>query len=653
MHERVLRQLRRLGLDTGRPPDPAAWQLFLTRVSEVYDDADSDRALDERTQDIVSKEMQALHRDLRQERDQLEDRVNQRTEALAESEERFRALTRLSSDWYWEQDDQCRFLRLTALVGERRFETGRYIGFRPWEVEGLTALTTSWEEFELRMAARQPFQGLVCRMVAEGRSARYLTISGEPRMDSDGLFAGYRGVARDVTEERLAEERIHRLAHFDVLTGLYNRAALETRLQESIASARRRGRMLGVMFADLDGFKPINDTFGHAVGDQVLRAVATRLREAVREDDSLARIGGDEFVVLVEAADQGGIDDAARRVLATLRTPILAEGREHELAASIGISLFPVDSTDGRQLLQQADLAMYRAKRAGGNDVSYYSEELHRAAAERVETAALLRRAVDHRQFILQWQAKIEARGGAVLGAEALIRWHHPRLGLVSPAYFIPVAEDTGLIVQVGRWVLEEACAQAQQWWRAGHSLRVAVNLSPRQFRAPGLVEMTADTLRNSGLPPELLELELTESMLMQDVARAAQTMKQLRDLGVHLALDDFGTGHSSLAWLRRFPIDMLKIDRSFIQDLPDDVEDLEITKAVIALAHSLGHRVVAEGVERPEQAALLRALGCDELQGYLVMRPSNAQAVIDLRVPRGLGVTTLTEMEIVTEPES
>jgi len=360
---------------------------------------------------------------------------------------------------------------------------------------------------------------------------------------------------------------------------------------------------------------------------------------AIRTEDVLARIGGDEFVVLVEAEDRAGVDVVARRIHGALSHTVAVDGRDFVMGASVGVAHFPDDARDGPTLLQCADLAMYRVKRSGGGDVGYYSAQLHHAAAERLALATQLRRAVDGTQFVLHWQGRSAAHTGEITGAEALIRWNHPTRGLILPGEFVPLAEELGVIVPIGYWVLQAACGEAAAWVRQGALRRVAVNLSPRQFGDPQLLQHVTNVLQRTGLNPALLEVELTETMVMRDVARAADTMRQLRALGVRIALDDFGTGHSSLAWLRRFPIDILKVDRSFVRDLPQVKEAVAITQAVIGLAKCLGHRVVAEGVETIAQAELLTELGCDELQGFLVMRPGDAaelNAVALSRAPQG-----------------
>jgi diguanylate cyclase (GGDEF)-like protein/PAS domain S-box-containing protein len=632
-HDLLRRQLRRLSLAADAPPDLPQWRQLLELVSRAYDDADEDRALSDRSQEIVSREMQELYRALASERDLLETRVAARTRELAESEARFRALTRLSSDWFWVQDAQHRFVSVSAIGREMVLPSSDYAGRRRWELPGIEPLSCDWATHIAQLERREPFHNLVYRHRGAAGQWHYVTVSGEPVFDDNGVFTGYRGVARDVTAEKVAEQQVFELAHYDPLTGLVNRTMLARQLEQALSKARRHRRSLAVLFVDLDGFKQVNDTFGHAVGDRVLKEAAQRLRDAVRAEDTLARLGGDEFLVLVEDCSAGVADDVARRLVDTLGKPIAVDGREFQLSASVGISAYPADGADADALLQQADLAMYRVKAAGGNAVGHFSPELHRSAFERMQLSTHLRRALEAAQFRLFWQPKVDTLSGRLLGAEALLRWQHPERGLVSPDDFIPVAEETGLIVPIGRWVIEEACRQGRRWVDAGQPLRVAVNLSARQFRDDALLSDIVASLEASGFDARLLELELTESMVMQDTTRVAALLREMKTLGLRIALDDFGTGHSSLAWLRRFPIDTIKIDRSFVRDLPGDQEDVEITKAVIAMAHSLRRNVVAEGVEHEAQARLLQSLGCDEMQGYLVLRPVPVEQFDEFRL--------------------
>jgi len=429
---------------------------------------------------------------------------------------------------------------------------------------------------------------------------------------------------REIAERRVFEERLKHLAHCDSLTGLATRVVLRDRLRHAIIRARRQAGRIAVLFMDLDRFKMINDSLGHSAGDALLKLVAARLRECVREGDTVARLGGDEFVVVVE--DLGRGDDSlvvARKVLASMQRPFRIDEQEFFVTSSIGVSLYPANGEDPETLLKNADTAMHRAKERGRNNLRFYAAEMNARAGERLAMESGLRQAMVNGELLLCYQPLVRLRDGGLVGFEALLRWRSPRLGLVPPAEFIPLAEETGLIVSIGAWVLATACAEARRWQRE-HSVtpRVAVNLSSRQFMEAGLTDLVARTLEETGLDGRRLELEITESQLMKDVYSAIETLETLKDLGVKVAVDDFGTGYSSLSYLKRFPIDRLKIDRSFVRDVVVDPDDAAITMAIVTLAHNLNLEVIAEGVETAAQIEFLRQRGCDEVQGYYLGRP-------------------------------
>jgi diguanylate cyclase (GGDEF)-like protein/PAS domain S-box-containing protein len=432
----------------------------------------------------------------------------------------------------------------------------------------------------------------------------------------------------DITERKLNEDQLEYLASHDELTGLANRALFHDRLEQSLHYAHRSGRTVAVLLLDLDRFKIINDSLGHSFGDKLLTAVAQRLNRVVRDTDTIARLGGDEFVLLLaEVAESGDVGLLAARILRDLAEPYLIEGREVALGASLGISLYPRDSNDGATLIRNADIAMYRAKQEGGGTFSFFAPEMNQRAMEAMEIESALRLALEREEFTLYYQPKVDLESGRISGCEALIRWQHPTRGVVSPADFIPLAEETGLIVPIGTWVLREACRQMRAWQAAGLPITsVAVNLSARQFRREDLPRLVREVLAESGLDPRLLELEMTESMVMADHARVVTVMEELTELGVCLSLDDFGTGYSSFAHLSRFPINHLKIDRSFINRIVVDPNSATIATSIIAMAHRMRLRSIAEGVETEAQLAYLRKQGCDEIQGYLISRPLPAE---------------------------
>jgi len=454
-----------------------------------------------------------------------------------------------------------------------------------------------------------------------------------------GETTHYVGIFSDITEQKENAERIEHLAYHDPLTGLPNRYALNAHLTQSLADARRNGAQIAVMFLDLDRFKNINDSLGHDVGDQLLMEVARRVRGVLRESDTVARLGGDEFVVVLTGV--AGPEDAARvaeKIVGEVGAPLMLAGHSLHTSPSIGISIYPHDGTSADMLMKNADAAMYQAKQGGRNGFRFFTADLDEAASERLLLETQLHGALDRREFFLVFQPQVEILSSRVAGVEALLRWRHPDRGVIEPARFIPIVEEIGLIVPLGAWVLEEACRQAVRWGVGLASPRVAVNLSVRQLEDRHLVEHVAQTLQETGLPAERLELEITESGVMRHPERAIEVLRSLAALGVRLAIDDFGTGYSSLSYLKRLPNSRLKIDRSFVRDIETDPNDAAIIGGIIALAHSLGLAVTAEGIETPAQLAMLRKFGCDEGQGYLFSRPLDAETLREFLVAAGSG---------------
>ena len=548
---------------------------------------------------------------------------------LQERERQFLALSTMSSDWFWNQDEQFRFSGFYGAFASDFTPPAGSLGKTRWELN--VALTPEqWAEHRATLNAHLPFRNLEYPITGDDGEVRWYSINGDPRFDATGRFIGYHGTGKNITERKAAEDRIQSLAFSDSLTGLPNRRLLIERLKHALGAATRHQRQGALLLIDLDDFKTLNDTLGHDQGDLLLQQVAIRLRACVRQTDTVARLGGDEFIVLLEDLSEVDQEVATRamamgeKVIAALNQPYQLGGSSHHSTASIGVTLF-----DGKQLesteepLKQADLAMYQAKAAGRNTLRFFDPQMQAIVSARAAMEVNLREALAQQQFQLHYQPQVRDPG-LVTGVEALIRWNDPRRGTVSPAEFIPLAEETGLILPLGQWVLESACKQLAQW--AGQSamahLTVAVNVSARQFRQSDFVKQVMDTLQRTGANPRRLKLELTESMLLNNVEDVIAKMGALNGMGVGLSLDDFGTGYSSLAYLKRLPLEQLKIDRGFVRDILVDTNDAAIARMVIALAETMGLSVIAEGVETEAQRSFLAGLGCHAYQGYLFSKP-------------------------------
>jgi diguanylate cyclase (GGDEF)-like protein/PAS domain S-box-containing protein len=554
------------------------------------------------------------------------DHARKAARAIEAGEARFREVAEASADWMWETDTEGRLVFLSDRFGDvmdlapQKFLTrplGDLIGDRDG-AEDVVSLRQA-------MDARRPFRDLLCGVEDGTEHRRVLRFAGRPALDGLGRFRGYRGIASDVTAQIAAEQRAHYLALHDGLTELPNRELLCQRLEQALAGLRRRDSMTAVLIVDIDRFKGVNDTLGHAAGDRLIKLCSRRLEACVRETDTVARLGGDEFALIQVGVEGAGEAEAlCSRLLAAFVEPFQLDGHEIIVTASIGVALAPDDAEEPGRLLQYADVALYRAKEEGRNTFRFFQPEMDGRLQARRALERDLRTALVRGELQVHYQLQIDARGQEPVGVEALARWHHPERGWVPTMDFIPVAEETGLILLLGEQVLRAACAQAANWPK----VRLSVNLSPVQFRHGDLVGMVRRVLQETGLEARRLELEITERVLLADTGAALAALGRLRDLGVRIAMDDFGTGYSSLSYLQKFPFDTIKIDRSFVGAIETRSEVDAIVRAVIGLGRSLGIRTCAEGVETAEQLAFLKAEGCDEVQGFYLSRPLPASDI-------------------------
>jgi diguanylate cyclase (GGDEF)-like protein/PAS domain S-box-containing protein len=545
-------------------------------------------------------------------------------------EERFRSLVELSSDWYWEQDAQFRFV---SIEGRSARFLNAMIGQTIWDLAGADLDDAKRQAQRFLMTEHLPFHDLEFEYTDASGKRCLLSLSGLPVFDRKGEFVRYRGVGKDITEQRRSAERIEYLAYYDVLTSLPNRTLFMQRLTQAMTEAKRQARQFAVLFVDVDRFKFVNDALGHEAGDQLLRTIGARLSGCLRHGDVVARFGDDEFVVLVGDIDSP--DDAAgiaRNLLEQIAAPTMIGDRESHVTASIGIAVYPSDGSDPQTLMKHADLAMNLAKEQGKNNYRFYSEATNRLWRDRLALESNLHRALQQNEFLVYYQPKIDIRSGAVCGMEALVRWKHPEWGIVPPAQFIPLAEEIGLIVPIGKCVLRAVCQQMVEWRAHGlTALPVAVNLSPRQFFDDGLVTDVAQVIKDTGFDPALLEFEITETVMMRNTEKAIEVLSALKSMGISLAIDDFGTGYSSFAQLKHLPIDTLKIDRAFIKDLPHNEKDSALIDAMISMGKALKLNIVAEGVETREQLSYLQKHSCDQFQGFFFSKPVPSADVVPL----------------------
>jgi diguanylate cyclase (GGDEF)-like protein/PAS domain S-box-containing protein len=554
--------------------------------------------------------------------------LDRQRHTLQESEARFRSLAEMSTDWYWEQDANFRF----SLMSPGLNKTGviAHPGKARWELPIVGVTPEQWAEHRALLERHESFRDLVYQVRNQAGELRTFSISGTPIFDERGVFCGYRGIGSDVTERKTAEQRIEYLAYHDALTGLPNRLLVQDRFEQAMAQAERSNTRVALVYLDLDNFKSINDTLGHAAGDEFLKEAARRLRACVRDSDTISRQGGDEFLlVLRDLPDTEIVSAIVIKVMERLQEPVHLDGHELSSSASLGVAIGPDDGRDFETLRKKADLAMYRSKEAGRNTYHFFDPTMDAEAGEHLLMRNGLRRGLERQEFVLHYQPQYSLGTGALIGLEALIRWQHPELGLIAPERFISAAEESGLVVPMGDWVLQEACKQAMRWRQAGlPAMPLAVNLSAIQFKRGNVEQSVERALKDSGMAAELLELELTESILIQNVEGVLTSVRRLKQLGVKLAIDDFGTGYSSLSYLKRLDIDKLKIDQSFVRDLASDPDDAAIVRAIIEMAHSLNLTTIAEGVENEDMRRRLQAFGCDAAQGYLYSCPVPAEDI-------------------------
>ena len=565
------------------------------------------------------------------------EKIETDNEALRANEERFRTLTASSPIGVFQTDADGQFTYVNARWREITNIYDILLTQEAWvktlHPEERFQVLNGWQE---SISKGEEFR-MEYRLLRDDGQDVNVICNAKPLYNSNDEISGYLGSLSDISELKSVQSQLEQLALYDPLTKLANRHLFRNRLEKAIKNASRDNTRLAVLFLDIDHFKKINDTMGHDQGDELLKAIAHRLRFCTRSGDTVARMGGDEFTILIpEIAHAQEADAIARKVLDVLKVPIRLTGIEVIITTSIGITIGLNDAQDASTLLKNADLAMYRAKSQGRDNYQFFCKEMNMELTRQLAVEAEIRRAIDQEEFELYYQPKIELSSGELIGFEALIRWNHPDQGLVSPAEFIPVAEDSGLILQLGEWVLKTACEQIKEFTSRGilkPNGRIAVNISPRQFHDANLGSVIKEFIQSSGIESHQLEIEITESLLMDNMDATINTLNSLKKLGVILAIDDFGTGYSSLNYLKRLPIHVLKVDRSFVTDIPADKDDMEITAAVIAMAHKLGLKVVAEGVELASQAEFLRENKCDYVQGFYFGEPMSVKRLAEVEL--------------------
>jgi diguanylate cyclase (GGDEF)-like protein/PAS domain S-box-containing protein len=548
------------------------------------------------------------------------------TGEIQEREERFRALVQNSFDIITIHDSEGQTIyespAASRILG---YPPGSLIGKTPFQAVHPGDVDRARDAFQTLATGSNPVFIELRYRRADG-SWIWLETVGNNLLEHPGV-EGVVLTSRDVTERKHAEERAQYLANYDILTGLPNRTLMYDRVSQAVAYAKRSRERIALLHVDVDRFKMINDSLGHDVGDEILKAAAERIKRCTGESDTVARVGGDEFTILMP--DAGGLGDVtacAAKILSQMSQPFPSEREDVFVSASIGVSLFPDDSRSADSLTKHADAAMHSAKTLGRNNYQFFTQALNEEVQHRMVLETGLRLALKRDEMRLVYQPKVDLVTREIIGAEALLRWHHPKHGLIPPAQFIPVAEESGLVGQIGEWVLRDTCRQISHWQHMGLSPQIAVNVSARQFQQYDVAKLVSEVIEEAQISPESLEIELTESAVMQDAEASIVTVEKLSKLGVRVSIDDFGTGYSSLSYLKRLPLDMLKIDRSFVRDISSDPNDAAIVRAIITLARNLGMEVVAEGVEDEEQLAFLNAYGCQYAQGFLFGQPMTAE---------------------------
>lgn len=622
MHSLLKRLLKKNELSENEAPGLETWQNFLQRVSRAFTDSDQERYLIERSLTISSQEMQEVY------------------EQLQASETRYALAAQGANDglWDWNLTNDsvyyslrwCEIMGMTPDPDKIPCKNCWLERIHPEDAETVNA------ELDAHIEGKTKHFENEHRILHNNGEYRWVLIRGFAVRDENGKAYRIAGSLTDITSRKRTEEKLAFDALHDALTGLPNRKKLLDRLEDCLEKVKHTENYnFAVLFVDLDRFKIINDSMGHQVGDEILLKISRRLTELIRPSDMVARLGGDEFVVLLEGIkDKELAHRIADRILGDLQKPIQIEGKDLYVSASIGIAFSSVEYNNPEDIVRDADLAMYRAKVKGKGRYELFDSKLHSGAVSMLQLEIDLRRAIEQKEFILHYQPIYSLNSERIVGFESLIRWNHPERGMIPPNEFIPVAEETGLILQIGQWVLRESCRQMWEWqekYPSAKSLVMNVNLSARQLEKKDLVEEVSKILNESGLAPNCLKLEITESVIMGNAEQAIETVRRLRQMGVRLSIDDFGTGYSSLSYLHRFPIDTLKVDRSFVSRIGNEDEHSEIIKTIITLAYNLGMDVVAEGVENDEQLSFLRDINCSYGQGYFYSRPVNGTSAAEM----------------------